>query len=561
MKIFYYGGTVHTMRLCVEETFTSIGTDGDRICYLGNGGPETQKGYDQYISLKGMHVFPALTDSHVHLLYTMILAASSFNICEITAEGIAPDCMAGVEQKIRAYCGAHPKQKIIVANQYILSAMKEKRLPSRQELDEWTGGRCMIIYNIDGHSSSISTALMEKLKLPAQGSDGRFFGEAHEFMQGKVTNLIAASVTPSVLAAGIANFSNMCAHYGISRVCAMDGNGDVKHDFLTRLLAFVASRMEIDVRLFPQYMELERAEKYQRLQKFPRAGGCGSWELDGSVGSHSAAFYVPFIDNGEKGHCYYKDDFILGKVREAHEKGLQLSSHAIGEAAIDQIVGCYEKVLGLGGGREDGAADRVTDEGTAAGGQGNGEKRKSTPMPRIDHFEFPSASAVEKIKRLPVALTVQPGFSWMDKRYLKSYEQFLPGDKVNQQIPLRELMEAGVCICGSSDSPVQSMNPYEQMLGMVEFYLPEQSLTPFQALRTYTAEPARMLGEEMESGTLEVGKKADFFVARKDFCRAEPEEIGAFYAEYLVKDGRRFEEKKGTVRELVKMLLRRPKKI
>ena len=552
---------MHTMRLCVEETFTSIGTDGDRICYLGNGGPEMQKGYDQYISLKGMHVFPALTDSHVHLLYTMILAASSFNICEITAEGIVPDCMAGVEQKIRAYCGAHPKQKIIVANQYILSAMKEKRLPSRQELDEWTGGRCMIIYNIDGHSSSISTALMEKLKLPAQGSDGRFFGEAHEFMQGKVTNLIAASVTPSVLAAGIANFSNLCAHYGISRVCAMDGNGDVKHDFLTRLLAFVASRMEIDVRLFPQYMELERAEKYQRLQKFPRAGGCGSWELDGSVGSHSAAFYVPFIDNGEKGHCYYRDDFILGKVREAHEKGLQLSSHAIGEAAIDQIVGCYEKVLEPGGGREDGAADRVTDEGTAVGGQRNGEKKKSTPMPRIDHFEFPSASAVEKIKRLPVALTVQPGFSWMDKRYLKSYEQFLPGDKVNQQIPLRELMEAGVCICGSSDSPVQSMNPYEQMLGMVEFYLPEQSLTPFQALRTYTAEPARMLGEEMDSGTLEVGKKADFFVARKDFCRAEPEEIGAFYAEYLVKDGRRFEEKKGTVRELVKMLLRRPKKI
>lgn len=549
------------MRLCVEETWTSMGTDGDRICYLGNGGPETEKGYDQYINLEGMHVFPALTDSHVHLLYTMILAASSFNICEITAEGIAPDCMAGVEQKIRNYCGAHPKQKIIVANQYILSAMKEKRLPSRQELDEWTGGRCMIIYNIDGHSSSISTALMEKLKLPEQGSDGRFFGEAHEFMQGKVTNLIAASVTPSVLAAGIANFSNMCAHYGISRVCAMDGNGDVKHDFLTRLLAFVASRMEIDVRLFPQYMELERAEKYKRLQKFPRAGGCGSWELDGSVGSHSAAFYVPFIDNGEKGHCYYKDDFILGKVREAHEKGLQLSSHAIGEAAIDQIVGCYEKVLGLGGGWEDGAAGRVTDEGTAAGGERNGEKRKSTPMPRIDHFEFPSASAVEKIKRLPVALTVQPGFSWMDKRYLKSYEQFLPKEKVRQQIPLRELTEAGVCICGSSDSPVQSMNPYEQMLGMVEFYLPEQSLTPFQALRTYTAEPARMLGEEMESGTLEVGKKADFFVARKDFCRAEPEEIGAFCAEYLVKDGRRFEEKKGTVRELLKMLLRRPKKI
>lgn len=33
-----------------------------------------------------------------------------------------------------------------------------------------------------------------------------------------------------------------------------------------------------------------------------------------------------------------------------------------------------------------------------------------------------------------------------------------------------------------------------------------------------------MLGEELESGTLEVGKKADFFVTGKDFCRAEPGE-------------------------------------
>ena len=70
-----------------------------------------------------------------------------------------------------------------------------------------------------------------------------------------------------------------------------------------------------------------------------------------------------------------------------------------------------------------------------------------------------------------------------------------------------------------------------------------------------------MLGEELESGTLEVGKKADFFVTGKDFCRAEPGEIGEFCAEYMVKDGKRYEQKKGTVWELVKMLFRRKKKI
>ena len=44
MKIFYYGGTVHTMRLRVEETFTSMGTDWDRICYLGKRRPGNGRG-------------------------------------------------------------------------------------------------------------------------------------------------------------------------------------------------------------------------------------------------------------------------------------------------------------------------------------------------------------------------------------------------------------------------------------------------------------------------------------------------------------------------------------
>ncbi len=115
---------------------------------------------------------------------------------------------------------------------------------------------------------------------------------------------------------------------------------------------------------------------------------------------------------------------------------------------------------------------------------------------------------MEKIKKLPVALTVQPGFSWLDERYLKSYEQFLPKEKAEEQIPLKELAEAGVCICGSSDSPVQSMNPYEQMLGMVEFFLPQQSLS--RLIRLCAPIPGNLpgcLGRRRTAGRLRWGRK------------------------------------------------------
>lgn len=551
MRTLYYNGHIHTiakrncMRMEEEEKYCAIGTQDDRITFLGTPSEDEWNQWDVHIDLEGAHVYPTMTDSHVHLLYTMILAASSFCLCKVTSQGIQPSNLAGVRERIREYCTSHPKQKIIVANQYIMSAMEEGRMPNRQELDEWTGGRCLIIYNIDGHSSSMSTALMKRLKLPIQGHDGCFSGPEHEFMQGKVTSLIASSVTPSVLAKGIAEFSNQCAHYGISRVCAMDGNGDVPKDRLTRMLAYLASKMDIDIRLFPQYMELDKAKWFEKYQSHPRAGGCGDWELDGSVGSHSAAFYEPFKDTGKKGHCYYEDRLIEEKVRYASNQKIQLSSHAIGEVAIDQIVDIYEKVLG--------------DEKPM--NQSEEKNKKQKPMCRIDHFEFPSRRAVEAVKNLPLAITIQPGFSWVDKRYLKSYEKYLPEKIIAKQIPLKELADAGVCLCGSSDSPVQSMNPWEQMLGMTEFYLPEQSLGRYQALETYTTNPSRMLDEEEVSGSLKVGKKADFFVMNQDYLWDSVETSGQYVVKYMIKDGKTYQEKKGTVLELIQMLFRRKKKL
>lgn len=533
MRTLYYGGAIHTLRT-PEECVPAMGVENGRIVWLGRPGGEH---WDERVDLAGMHVYPALTDSHLHLLYTVILAASSFMICRVEKTGVEPRDLAGVQRRMRQYCRENPRQKIVVANGCIPSALREKRLPTRRELDEWTGGRKCVVYSIDGHSSAMSTPMLEALGIQTQGHSGQFSGEEHEFMQGRVTGLIAASVTPAMLARGIAHFTNQCARYGIVRVCALDGNGDVKNDLTTRLLAFLAARMDLDVRLYPQYMDLERARPYFKKQAAKRMGGCGEWELDGAVGAHSAAFSVPYRDNGVLGHCYYSDEAVRARVREAAREGVQLTCHAIGEEAIDQIVKAWAGVLP------------------------EGPRRENAPMMRVDHFEFPSRSAVEAVKRLPLAVTVQPGFSWLDKRYLKSYEQYLPPEKIAQQLPLRELAEAGVCVCGSSDSPVQPIDPFAQMLGMTEFYLPEQSLTPFQALCTYTLNPARMLGEEAEWGTLEVGKRADFMVLKKDFFAAAGPEAGAFCAEYTVKAGRRLGGKKGTAAELLRLCLKRPKKL
>ncbi len=526
-RTLYYNGHIHTFN-SADEVYSSLGVCGNVIDYVGDT-PDRAR-YGRMVDLQGKHVMPTLTDSHLHLLYSMVLAARSFMICEIEHERVAPDSLGGIRERIEAYCAVHPKDKLIVANGYIVPAIKENRLPNRHELDAWSRGRALVIYNMDGHSSALSTKTMELLQLPVDDSvDGIFRGEAHEFMQGRVTDLIAKTLSFKTIRTGIANFVNECHDYGISRICALDGNEDVKNDAITKALAFIATKIPLNVAFFPQYMDFSKASSIFKRQGHKRIGGCSAWELDGSVSSQSAAFSIPYRNSDQCGHCYYADDVIEEKVRQAREQDIQLTSHAIGELAIAQIIRAYAKCPPV----------------TAPG----------KPMNRIDHCEFPSAEAVEKLKTLGVAITVQPGFAYIDKRYLHGYEQYLSNEALRKIIPLRTLMDAGVCICGSTDSPVQSLDPYLQMRGMVEYYDPAQSLTPYQAYQTYSTNAAQMLGSDAR---LIAGNEASFNVYSADPTR---QAVEADDLKMVVIAGKPVKRMKGTVREFVGMLLKRQSSI
>ncbi len=522
----FSGGVIHTGRT-EAETFSHMLVQNGRVLALSNERPGAAR-YAREIPLCGQHAYPCLLDGHTHLLSTIILAAAGFDICGIESGGVEPHTLAGVREKLTAFAAAKPRNALVVANQYILSAIDERRLPSREELDAWAGGRAVCIYTIDGHASAMSSAMLKKLHIDPAGHSGILTGEAHERVQGQVTDLIGASVTPKILAQGIAKFENRCAAYGISCVGALEGNGDSPKDPMTGLLVMLARRMRIRVRVYLQYIALKRVEKKRRLLQHARIGGCGDWEMDGAVGAHSAAFAMPYRDTGEVAPCYYEQEAVDAIVREADEKGYQIACHAIGEQAIERIVRAFD--------------------GTASG-----------RLHRLEHGEFPNEETLRRICRGRYAVMVQPGYSWIDKRYLHTYEQYLQ-PAVIDRLRLRTMFDAGVCVCGSSDSPVQELNPYLQMTGMVAFYRPDESVTPYQAFCSYTKNAARALYED-DAGTLECGKRADFFLADQDFFRLTAQQILSFRPTACYYGGRRWKERRGTVGELAALLLRPPHKV
>ena len=522
----FYNGIFHS-GISEDDTFSFMSVSNGRITGTYSEYPSGMR-FSEEIDLNGKHVYPCLIDGHVHMLFTIAVMAMGFDVCEITSDGVKPDTMRGVEERIRAFARKKPKNAIIAANNYILSAIDERRMPTRQELDDWAGGRAIVIYNIDGHCTSLSSKMLEKLGINPEGHDGILVGEANERNQGKLTDIIGNSISLPVLAKGIGNFQNACAAYGISTVGALEGNGDSEKDITTKLILHLSRHFDVGVRFYFQYMDIARAQKLSRYQKRPRIGGCGDWEMDGSVGSHSASFPVPYKDTGTASPCYYTQDEVNSSVREAASKGFQVASHAIGENAIKLLA-------------------------TALNGVENGV------FNRIEHCEFISDETLELLNPEKYAVMMQPGYAWIDKRYLHTYSQFLP-DEVISAMKLKSIYDK-MCLCGSSDSPVQSMDPYLQMLGMTGFYIPEQSITPYQAFRAYTVNPAKALLEENERGTLEKGKAAAFFTADKDFFSLSPSEIADFRPLATYYGGRKYRNKKGTVGELLLSIIQKTESV
>lgn len=481
------------------------------------------------VDLKGRYVYPCLIDGHTHMLLTIAVMAMGFNICEITARGVEPNTIDGVKTRLQKYASKQKKDAIIACNNYILTAIDEKRMPTKEELDDWCGGRAVVVYNIDGHSTSLSSKMLELVGIDSKEHSGILQGEENERTQGRIIDKISTMITLPVLAQGIAKFQNTCADYGISVVGALEGNGDSKKDFTTSLIAKLARHFDVGVRLYLQYMDLDRVVPFINYMKNPRVGGCGDWEMDGAIGAHTAAMVSPYIDTNAIAECYYSQQYVDDKVAKARDLGYQVASHAIGERAIERVLTAFNKA-------------------------------NSPIFNRIEHCEFMTEESLKEICKANYAVMMQPGYSWIDKRYLHTYERYL-SSKVLNAMKLKEMIDAGVCVCGSSDSPVQDIDPYLQMLGMVQYYNESESISPYEAFKCYTINAAKAILEQDERGSLEEGKVADFFLADKEFFSLKPEEVVSFRPVETWYCGEKYTKKKGSILELIKMLLTKPKKI
>ena len=239
---------------------------------------------------------------------------------------------------------------------------------------------------------------------------------------------------------------------------------------------------------------------------------------DGSAGGLTAAFFDPYeaSQGGGTGIFCFSDADQHAMLLKYHRQGWQLDIHAIGDAAIEQVLSGME------------AAD-------------------SPDMPilgrrhRIEHCGFLNRDQRRRMKANGVIPVPQPVFLY---EFGDVYLKVLGEARSAACYPMRTWVDEGHNPSASSDSPVCTVDPFVNLYTMITRKTvrgtvigPDQCLTIQEAIHAYTAAGAYTQFADDRRGTLEVGQFADLAVLSRDIFDASPEDILTTQADITLRGG------------------------
>jgi predicted amidohydrolase YtcJ len=387
-------------------------------------------------------------------------------------------------------------------------------LPSRDWIDSITSENPVWINRLDGHMCLANTKAMEAAGISDKVRDikggtivrdrngrptGIFKDNAMDLIYKVVPPASAEQEDKALEAAmkyvaerGVTSIHNMSGYHSLFE--RAQKNGILK----TRVYAGGVLRNWRSLH--------EKITKNGRGDKWLRFGGVKEF-VDGSLGSHTAAFFEPFTDSPDDFGFFVIDDQVLyNRIKSADSAGLQVMVHAIGDKAIHTLLDLYDSVA-----KQNGDRDRRF---------------------RIEHAQHIHPNDIPRFASQNVIASMQPYHAIDDGRWA---DKVIGKERSKTTYAFRSLIDAKAMVVFGSDWFVAPPTPLEGIYAATtrrtlddkhpEGWVPKQKITVDEALKAYTINAAYSSFEETIKGSLEPGKLADFVILDRDIISIPPEEI------------------------------------
>jgi predicted amidohydrolase YtcJ len=486
---------------------------GERITIVGTN-DEVRRAAEgaEIIDAGGRLVVPGFIDTHVHFV------DGGFRLASVQLR----DARTRDEfvNRIKAFAATVPAGTWITGGDWDHSLWGGE-LPTRDWIDAATPNNPVWINRLDGHMSLANSAALAAAgvtKATADVAGGEIVrglnGEPTGVLKDNAMGLVDKVVPPPsdemrdrALAAAMRHVNER----GVTSVHNMGTWEDLatfararKANALSTRIYGVVPLSDWD-RLEDAVSRREHGGADGRGDGWLRVGGLKGF-VDGSLGSHTAAFHQPFDDSPkDKGLLVNTPEDLYRWISGADKAGLHVMVHAIGDRANGLLLDIYERVE-----RENGRRDRRF---------------------RIEHAQHLAPADIARFAQLGVIGSMQPYHAIDDGRWA---EQFI-GERIKTTYAFRSLLDAKARLAFGSDWFVAPPTPLEGIYAAVTRrtldgknpggWVPEQKIGVEEALRAYTAAAAYASFDEERTGTLAAGRAADLVMLDRNIFEIAPEEI------------------------------------
>ncbi len=461
------------------------------------------------ISGAGWHVTPGLTDGHQHLLMgSQVAQGINFDrvstLAEVRAllraerERLGPDAwLTGFAFEYSALQGAEYHHDLV---------------------DEAAGPGPMLIHTLDMHTGLANGEALRVAGVTGsrEFDDGSFIVVDRDGAPtGELREMAAiATVWGAVPEAGdeqklgwVAEVIRAQNAVGITGIHQMDGGVETAEAFAALEAAdLLTLRIRFHQWVDPSYDAETLLEIVRRRDLTGTMWTANSVKLmlDGVIDT-GTAWLEESDTRGDGNDPMWPDpEHFRRTVRQFHEAGFHIATHAIGDRAIREVLDAY----------------------AAAGG--------SAGRHRVEHIETAPPELVARFRREGVSASMQPiHLRWLNPDLSDPWSQRLGMHRCAHTMPTGDINATGANVVLGSDWPVA---PYDPRLGFfaaqrryapdVEDHRPlgtSRALTALETLTGYTANAARVDGGD--GGVLRVGAPADLVAWGDDIVEVAPEDV------------------------------------
>ncbi|MGQ7276873.1 amidohydrolase [Brevibacillus thermoruber] len=517
----------------------AVAVSGNRIAAVG-GNEEMRRHVHEgtrVIDLEGRSLLPGFIDAHLHIT---LYGTNKLGV-DCKAAGI--DSVDGLLEALKRQAERTPAGAWVRASGFDENRMKERRYPTRRELDEVSTEHPIFVMRTCAHHSVVNSRALalagfdERTPDPQGGrldrdETGALTGLLVETAHMKMFETAAFSEEEYRRALRLASDDFVAA--GITSVHDAGGYGP---DNLRAMQKAVRGG-DVKVRIYAMICALNESDAFvRRMMEAGVVTGLGDERFrigpakvfaDGASIAATMAMRQPYDSRpGDCGILYYNRDELHTILGEAHAKGFQITAHAQGDRAIDMLLDCIEDALR--------------------------KHPRDNHRHRIEHAGVSAPDLVERMARLGVVPIPNPAFLY---EYGDGYVRSI-GDRAGHMYPVGDFFQSGIVSAGASDCPVTDFSPLLGIHAAVNrrsksgrVVGDRQRIGVMEAIRLFTVNGAYASFEEDIKGSIEAGKLADLVVLNGRILDAAPERIKDLHVELTMIDGEIVYQKQG--REVMK---------